>query len=181
MHSPTHVVNGKGPQRATRTVYVDSSFRDEELKIVTESADEWNDRTKGIAHVDVVRLPLPPKVSPKFSNTTDDVFLEKQESTSSEVFFLDHTTQSILFGLYRVESGFSKIILITDRFTSSEEYRTVVTHELGHSLGLSHNNVKRTVMYKDHGQVGNHIAREDLEQFCEIYSCDVEELMQSKK
>ena len=42
-HSPTHVASVKAVSHAHRTVYVDTNFRDEELKLITESAAEWNE------------------------------------------------------------------------------------------------------------------------------------------
>jgi hypothetical protein len=176
--------SGRFAERTHRTVYVDTNFRDDELKIIEESAQEWNSQTQGIARIVVVRLFSSPATSPesiKFSSTPDDIFLVKEESTSIDIVFQDYASNSMMYGLYQTTPLFSRIILVTDRFMTWEEYRTVVTHELGHALGLGHNNIKFTVMYRDHASVGNHITRDDLEQFCEIYRCAAEELLSDAK
>lgn len=174
-HVTTHVRFGTPvvPQ-AHRTVYVDGNFRDDEFKVIKEASDEWSAKTAGLAVIEVKRLPSPEK--PKFTMTTDDILLEKADSASSEILFLDYSTDATLFGLYRVEGNHSIVILVTDRFSSTNEYRTVVLHEIGHALGLEHNSVRGTVMYRDHAHVGDHLVREDLKQFCAIYRCDVDEL-----
>ena len=88
-----------------------------------------------------------------------------------------------ILGLFDKKSIIPCIILVSNRILEND-YKAVVLHELGHSLGLEHNegiNGIDTLMYPSIDLGSNHITFRDGQQFCKLYHCDPNKLKYQKE
>jgi hypothetical protein len=164
------------------TLLIDPSLTPEEDFLIEQAANEWQVATNGIARFYVVY-----NNDPYFSveQSDRDTLLKVEKivpikETESITFFIDLILNNDTLG-YSDENNMLRksvntIMIVRGRITSNEEYKTVVMHELAHSLFLIHSNHANTLMYPSAKYAANCITRKDLEQFCFIYNCNVDEL-----
>lgn len=60
--------------------------------------------------------------------------------------------------------------LMTYRINNYDKFKKVTLHEIGHLLGLTHNN-KNTVMFKHVTDQTEDLTDHDIKEFCKIYGC----------
>ncbi|CAM6006387.1 unnamed protein product [Sphagnum balticum] len=71
--------------------------------------------------------------------------------------------------------GFAVIELVMDRILDPNTMEMVLMHEMGHSVGLKHNEGMDgidTLMYPDVILAADFITVTDRENFCKLYGCD---------
>jgi hypothetical protein len=154
-----------------KTLYVDRSLSEEELGIITGAALEWHLATKGLVSYDVVRMPyhgidirnsiIIMSISPDFPEVIGQDTYSGEESN---------------VGYYDTKYQVPYIGLVTSRI-DDKDYIAIVMHELGHSLGLHHNDEEPgTLMYPSLDLGARSITDSDLHHFCQIYKCDASQL-----
>jgi hypothetical protein len=164
------------------TLLIDSSFTPEEDFLIEQAANEWQVATNGIARFYVV-YNNDPYFNVEQSNRDTLLKVEKIipiKETESITFFIDLILNNDTLG-YSDETNMLKksantIMIVRGRIISNEEYKTVVMHEIGHSLFMIHSNFANTLMYPSAKYAADCITKKDLEQFCFLYGCNVDDL-----
>lgn len=157
------------PTHAHITIYLDRNFDDFEQETIIRAAMEWTETTNHIIEYDVVQLPTLGHISYE-----DSVFITKISPDHPDIILLDQTNKNTTLGYFDTKSYLPHIALVTDRIKDNDYY-AVVLHELGHSLGLSHNegidNVG-TLMFPSIDFGSEHITMTDGKKFCGLYHCN---------
>jgi hypothetical protein len=171
------------PNHLHTTIYIDSSFGEFEQNAIMEAALEWTTTTNHIIEYDVVRLPTNEEIDMDHS-----IIISKATPDHPNVIALDATNKRTTLGLYDRQTIIPSIILVNQRI-ANEDYKPVVMHELGHSLGLQHNqgvNGMDTLMYPSrysmfqmnagHQELvksgADHLTLKDGQQLCKLYHCN---------
>lgn len=155
------------------TLYVDTSFSDEEKQLITIAAITWSQRTHHMITFDVVMLPTIDDL-----DRNDGILIGKLSNYNSDILELDTQNNGTTLGYYTHHGYMPSIYLVASRI-DAEDYETVVLHELGHSLGLKHNsnpNDYGTLMYPSVEMSSDYITDTDIINLCKIYECDADEL-----
>lgn len=170
------------PSRTHITLYIDRAFTDREADAITECAWEWSRATNHIVEYDIVRLPSTENIKHKNS-----LFFVKTSIDDPTIILMDEASGSEILGHFQ-RTGLPHISLVMNRI-NEDNYKSVILHEIGHSLGIKHlegtQNIN-TLMYPyqaiilDDGAImpagSDHITRKDLEAFCALYHCDAKQL-----
>ncbi len=155
-----------------KTLYVDRNMTEEEMAVIVSSAWEWHATTKGMVIYDVIKLPS------KNIDVQNGIVICLVSPDFPEVIDLDTQRPDANHLAYYKRAPMPYIGVIPDRIPI-KDYRTVIIHELGHSLGLKHNEGIAgigTLMYPDMDFEANYITDTDLENFCKLYNCDANQL-----
>lgn len=161
------------PDHVHTTLYLGHDFSPEEQEIILEAALEWSQATNHIVEYDVVVLPTKNTI-----DVTKSVVFVKESPDHPEIMLMDFASKTKTLGLFNGRSQVPYIALVTERL-DDENYKEVVLHELGHSLGLEH--IKGTdgigtLMYPYTDLGADFITETDLKKFCELYHCDASKL-----
>lgn len=171
---PTSLKDARGPL-VTKRLYVDDTFQLSEIRCIEEAADRWTRRTKGLAKIVVVPITQGKDTIP--SNTTiDDILLVRSTSDTAIVFFIERLSGAALYGYHQALRDHSEITLVVDRYSTNTVCVSVVMHELGHSMGIHHNDDPTSLMYGGVDGMPTAITRRDLTDFCSVHGCRVDEL-----
>jgi len=161
------------PNHIHTTIYLDRNFNDVEVEYIMQAAWEWTETTNHIAEFDVVQLPTHDKVDVEHA-----LIMVKVSADYPDIIIMDNIKKTTTLGYYDSKSVLPFIALVQDRLDDFN-YKEVVLHELGHSLGLEHVDGEKgmlTLMYPYVDLGADHITQTDLEQFCELYHCDAKKL-----
>jgi hypothetical protein len=161
------------PTRVHKTLFLDRYFTPDEVAFITIAALEWSAATKNIVTFDVVALP-----QEKVVITENDIMIMNISPDHPLVLILDNSSNYSTLGYYDESFPVPIIYLVSDRMTG-KEYVTVVLHELGHALGLEHNeNIWEvgSLMYPSLDLGSRHITPYDLKKFCKLYRCNANKL-----
>lgn len=166
------------PDQPHVTLYVDRNFSEAEVDIIVGAALEWSKATNHTVEYSIVLLPT--KEKPDLKNA---VFITKRSVDDPRIILMDLIGDTQTLGIFE-KRGVKYIALVTARL-NEDNYKSVVLHELGHSLGLKHlegNANINTLMYPymsiimEDGTIipagSDHITKKDLAQFCKLYRCN---------
>ena len=159
------------PQQATymrKTLFLDRTFTEDEVEYITSAALEWTDKTNHTIDFNVVILP---NMEEFFG--PDDILVVKASPDYPDILVKDIESGNATLGLYTSKIDMNVIYLVSSRITN-EKYKAVMLHELGHALGLDHNEGWEginTLMYAYADLSASHITNKDLIIFCEKYKC----------
>lgn len=171
---PPPLGNITGPL-VTKRLYVDDTFTRSDVSCVEAAAERWAQRTKGLAKIIVVPLTRESSAIPKYTDR-NDVIMNRATSSAGIVYFIERYSGSQLFGYHQPFVDHSEITMIVDRYKNEEMCTVVLMHEIGHSLGLHHNDDPSSLMYGGTDSMPTFITRRDLAEFCSIHGCRVEDL-----
>lgn len=155
------------PTHFHKTLYLDPSFSPQEKAIIAEVAKEWTENTNHIAEFDIAQLP---------SNKVDlvnGILVLRVSHRYPEIVLLNALLPegNEMLGLFNNRKIVPRLELIMDR--TGDDTDVVALHELGHAVGLGHNEKPFTLMYPMIEMGSNHITDEDLEEFCKLYRCQL--------
>lgn len=164
------------------TIYVDRGFNNNEVEFIKDAAGEWSFETNHIVDFDVIQLPVKNLI---YSNS---LFILKKYSDDPKIIFMDLKSSNETLGFFE-NKDFPTIHLVSDRLTQ-ENYKEVILHEMGHSIGLKHltglDNAFSLmypysyIEFNDNVTIpagSPYITKKDLIAFCKLYKCNVEELI----
>lgn len=158
-----------------KTLYIDRNLSEEELFTITAAAMEWHLATNSLITYDVVRLPH------KNIDIENSIVIVIVSADFPEIIALDSAEQQeegTHMGYYH-ERGYVPYIGLVPGRIEDREYKAVILHELGHSLGMKHTDDVSgigTLMYPNIDGGANKITDEDLQAFCQIYGCNASKL-----
>jgi len=156
-----------------KTLYVDKTFTNDEIEIIQEAILEWERCTNKIA-----TFTIKENFDSKDYSSINDVnaiILLKFKSNNPMVKYLDLYHKNNLLGFYIKESIIPVIGIIPERVFTKDYYYSLVLHEIGHSMGMSHINDQDTVMYPLIDKSSIHLSESDLNEFCKIHKCKSED------
>lgn len=153
------------PTHFHKTLYLDSEFSSQEKAIIVSAAKEWEENTNHVAEFDIVELP-----SSRIDMVNGIVVL-KVSHQYPEIVLLNALLPkgNEMLGLFNSRRIIPRLELITDR--TGDDMGVVALHELGHAVGLGHNDQPFTLMYPMMDLGTGYITNDDLEEFCKLYGC----------
>lgn len=146
-------------------LFVDSSFTDEELSMIIESVEAWEQATDNIASI---------KLTANFSidGATCSILPFHCIIRSLEA---DLETQEAIKKINAPSLvGWAdnvSVHIIVDRIDTSDKFINVVSHELGHHFGLGHSTSTSDIMYQSPQLTRTPISEVDVKAFCCVNDC----------
>ena len=165
-----HPVVHKLPVKTS--IYLDQSMTPWEVDTIQEAAEEWEWATNHKVQFTIEKLPT------DHLDTKNSLIILKVSEDYPKIMLVDMQNEHSTLGLYDNSSFVPYIFLVTDRM-AVDYYKSVVEHELGHYLGLSHAtgiDGIGTLMYPSIEAGSDNITPTDLKQFCKLYDCDPEHI-----
>jgi len=173
------VQNDEFPEYVTKNLYIDKDFNQNELEYITSAAIAWSIATDNRVSYNIIVMNSNTKI-----DVSNSLVINKVNATYADVIILDHffnlktpPDQYIkikALGYYYESKILPSIILVADRLDDFN-YKSVVMHELGHSLGLEHNESEEalfnSIMYPSCEGQSNEITPIDVRQYCRIHKC----------
>jgi hypothetical protein len=139
---------------------------------IEDAASDWTLSTEGVADI---RFDEP--IVRKTGWQYDRVFVRPVDSDELLLAYIDVLIGGNAVGLtdlYGYLSSVPTVYIARDRIGSDEEYRSVVEHELGHTIGLMHDTDPNALMWPYNNGTSACISVSDLKQFCGLYECSVD-------
>lgn len=149
--------------------------------MIMKSAWEWSEATHHRIEYDIVQLPTDEPMK-----YTDALFIVKRSPDDPRIILMDLEGGETL-GVFHHDM-LPTISIVSERL-GADNYKEIVLHELGHSLGIKHLEKisdLNTLMYPysnvvlDDGTIlpagSDHITKKDLIAFCKKHHCDADNL-----
>lgn len=177
-----------GSTKVPRVVmHADSSFTNDERAAIIASAEQWRSQTSGLADIGLVF---------DGDDEAGDVYLRRWNSTDQEIVDKDCELSeaaglphgmcvAAILGWVTPSGGIHNpwgvrpsMNLIPDREVDDvgkldkSKFMSVVIHEMGHVLGLSHRPEPQAVMYPSQITVKTCLRQPDLAEFCAVNVCE---------
>lgn len=162
-------------------LYVSSDFDADEVNLVEEAAQEWQDKTKQLITFNIF-LNFDTKDYSVIKNKKEALVIVRLSKDSKWVRKVDGDLNpesgARIVGYYNTDEDFPTptIVIVYDRMTGQEYFRGTCEHELGHAIGLQHLKIEHTLMYPSMDLSARQISHEDLVAFCALYYCDTSKL-----
>lgn len=156
-----------------KTLYLDRNLSAYEFAMIAGAAWEWHLATNNMVTFDIERLPS------KHIISHESIIVCLVSSDFPEIIELDVEDPSASHMAYYYKYGTLPYIGIVSERISEKDYRPVILHELGHALGLKHNegiDGIGTLMYPNIDLGATTITDTDLKNFCKLYDCDASKL-----
>lgn len=173
----------KHPDHVHITIYIDRNFDDVEQEYIIAAALEWSETTNHIVDYDTIQLP-----TNNIIDMNHALIINKVSPDDSEIILLDGENENKNNTLaYYTPNDTPHIAIVSERLTD-DNYTSTILHELGHSLGLKHNEgfdgigtlmFPATNMIVDGIEVpvgARHITLKDGQKFCKLYRCNANKL-----
>lgn len=170
------------PNSVYKTIYIDRQFSPEERQGIIKAAEEWSKATDNIVQYEIVEFPTDEEI-----DWENCLFFSKISEDHPTVVLSDFVDGVNIYAYYSKSSGIPTISVIDGRIPD-EHFKSVMMHEIGHSLGLDHVSTIDDIgalMYPyvyieiDGIRIPvapNEITENDIEHFCELYHCDANQL-----
>lgn len=158
-----------------KRLYVDDTFSASEVRCVESAAAQWTSRTKGLAKIAIVPVTRS-NVAIPVSTDRDDIIVRRVTSDDAIVYFIERTSGARLFGYHQPMQDHSEITMVVDRYVNEDACVVVVMHEIGHALGLHHNDDSTSLMYGGADVMPTRITKKDLSNFCSVHGCRPDDL-----
>jgi hypothetical protein len=156
-----------------KTLYIDRDLPEDEMCTIIGAAWEWHIATNGLVNYDVVRMPA------TGIDASNSIIILVISPDFPNMVALDSADPEGIHLAYYYEKSVIPYIGIVPSRIDERSFKTVVMHELGHSLGLPHNEGWEgigTLMYHDITVGADFITDTDLHNFCKLYKCDATHL-----
>ncbi len=163
--------------QTVKIIYIDNDFSNTEIRYIKMAANEWENESKKIIKFEFVNnkdeAEYLEKIKYKYSELPVEIINFKKISNEDKItLFLDKEVGGKIVGFYDDESRQTSILLVTDRLDSLKKLKSIILHEIGHSLGLKHIKHKNTIMHSTQSKSSDDITIKDLEEFCNLYYCE---------
>lgn len=151
-------------------IYIDKNFNLEENIIIHQSLNNWHRASSNIINFNTFDKVEHP-------GQLEDFFWKKQYNHSIFIWHADSKSISEKFddkyasyaGMWDIHGN---IVIFADRVDSkTNELHNIMTHELGHMLGLKHIIYQQSVMQPKSDDISNCITKDDANRLCVIYGC----------
>ncbi len=152
-----------------KTLYLDRAFSQDEVELIVEATYEWKTATEGRVVYDVVTLPVHQKI-----DVTQAIIVIKVNPDFPKVMLLDFMNKNTTLGYWEDNEGPLPYIAMVDRYYTDTNFKAVMLHEMGHSLGLRHNEGETgigTLMYPTIDEGSDAITPFDVSKYCELRHC----------
>lgn len=165
------------PIHKNKIIYLDvQSISTKDAILIFESTKHWEQKTKGLVKFSF-------KINPTnkdllFANENEAVVIAAVSEEDWRVKDINLKKKRGVLAFFTTRYSLPAIIIIPERIENDENYyRSVIIHELGHAIGLDHNNIKNSIMYPYAGEDGPYfLTQDDMNQFCLKYFCDPNKL-----
>jgi len=153
------------------TLYITNTYTDIEKILIIDAAMEWNRKSKGIINFSIELEPF------KIIDLSKGILLLSVNKYDPDIVYLDVATGMFgnAIGITSDNGIVPYIKTVSERINTGVMFRGTILHELGHYIGLSHNDTedgKNTLMYYAVQGGSTDITHYDLMKMCEIYECD---------
>jgi hypothetical protein len=165
-----------------KTLYVDRNFDTDQFISIVQAALRWNEATNHIINYNVVRLPI--TNGKQIANPDDSIIIDLVSPDLPDVIAIDTLNENTTLGYYKEHEVIPMIGIINERIDDNNMFEQVILHELGHSVGLKHNEGLagiNTLMYPSVNLASDYITQEEIINFCKLYSCDPNKLKYEKE
>lgn len=154
-------------------VLVSPEFSEYEKGLIESALNEWSYSTKNLIHFIVLYNKDIFDIDMTENNIILPIMMRPVDEDNIFVQFVDIIIDGEILGFYdKTAAPVPNILIVRNRIYDDAEYKTVVMHEIGHSLGLAHLEDKYNLMYPSSKFGSDCITDLDLKSFCQVYKCD---------
>jgi hypothetical protein len=155
-----------------KTVYIEDNLSQPQITAVFDALMQWEYETHDMVQFDI-KFYSSIAEEQTITDIGHSLIIRNTTAVNKEIFDADMKQDHVLtVGIYtKNEHNIPMIMLVSDRL-NIYLYEITALHELGHSLGLFHEQDKNSIMYFNVNQGAGKITNIDLDQFCELYYCE---------
>lgn len=154
------------PSQVHYNLFIDSEFSDLERLGIIMATIEWSKATHNVVTYTINDMPL------MTLNVENPLFITKVSKDFPQIAIMDVYSKYSTLGFYDQEIPY--IAIVPDRTSNFFEFKSLILHELGHSLGLKHvtgSEGINTLMYPSMELGSETITEKDVKNFCKLYTC----------
>jgi hypothetical protein len=149
-----------------KILYIEESFSESEIASIKFAAASWISSTNHVVKLQVIQFPF----KERSFNKAIIISRIKSKDIEKEFNFSKLFAENMV-GFYWDRDLVPRIYIVYDLISNPQEYSAVVMHELGHSMGLNHDNENNTLMNAEVTNASLIITNKDIQQFCSLYKC----------
>lgn len=165
-------------------VALDESFTPEEEAQIRKSLKEWNEASDGYVGFDIRQQKFDSNGKISYENVeydeegcTNFTLIVRTTSETPLIKDIEGQIGTKIGGYTDRQCNVSAVFIVADRMKDMPTFKMVMTHELGHLIGLAHIPVpERSVMFPGMNHGTKCITELDVAQLCLLYGCDAEKI-----
>lgn len=165
-------------------VALDESFTPDEEAQIKKSLKEWNDASDGYVGFAVREKKFDSKGQISYENVERDedgctnfTLIVRATSDMPLIKDIEEQIGTKIGGYTDKRCEVNAVFIVADRMKNMPTFKEVMTHELGHLIGLAHIPVpERSVMFPGMDHATKCITELDVAQLCLLYGCDASKI-----